>query len=72
MENKEILKRLGDNIVKLRKEQNMNSVELGYKAGIEKSNLFKIEHGRTNISFLTLYKISQGLNVPMSKIVDFE
>lgn len=71
MNEQEALKKLGENIRKKRIEKKMQQVELAYLCGMDKGNMYKIEFGKTNITFKTLYKISQALEVSMSDLFDF-
>jgi transcriptional regulator with XRE-family HTH domain len=70
MEKVELLKSLGARIHKLREERNITQQDLGAMCNIEKSNMTRIESGRTNPTFLTLYKISKALNIPVSLLVE--
>lgn len=38
----------------------------------EKGNLSRIEAGRTNPTLMTLYKISQALEIKVTDLIDFE
>ena len=53
----EYVKKLGDKIRSVRKEQNMTQLDLSTKAGMEENALQRIETGRTNPTFKTLLKI---------------
>jgi transcriptional regulator with XRE-family HTH domain len=66
------LKKLGERIDELRKEQNLSFQDLAYKSEINKSNLVTMTSKGSNITSLSLYKISKALNVPLSEIFDFK
>jgi transcriptional regulator with XRE-family HTH domain len=66
------LKKLGERIDKLRQEQNLSFQDLAYKSEIDKSNLVKITTQGSNITSISLYKISKALNVPLSEIFNFK
>ena len=66
------LKQLGERIRKLRKEKKMSLRDLGYSCDIEKSNMGRIESGRTNPTILTLKKICKSLGITLKKLMDFE
>lgn len=72
MDNKEFLKALGDRIDYFRKEKGLTFQELAYLSEIEKSNLVKLVNQGTNITAISLLKISKALEVPLSKIFDFD
>ena len=72
MNESELLKFLGARIRILREERNISQQNLAAICNFEKSNMARIESGRTNPTFLTLYKISVALKVPISLIVDLD
>ena len=63
MEKEEFLKRIGENIVKLREERNLRQIDLATKLNIEDSALRRIESGRTNPTIMTLKKIADSLEI---------
>jgi len=71
-ENEKFLKALGKNIDKHRKAKGISFQEMAYRCDIEKSNLVKMTSKGENITANTLYKISQGLDVPLKIIFDFK
>ena len=70
MEKSEILKTIGQNIKRLRLEKGLTQVDLVGKieSKIDTTNISRIEKGRTNATILTLYRISQALEVPLIEI----
>jgi len=72
MNESELSKSLGARIRKLREEQNISQQDLAAICNFEKSNMARIESGRTNPTFLTLHKISVALNVSLSLLVDID
>lgn len=72
MEEKELIKKLGQSIAKLRREANMTQLDLAANIGIEESALRRVEIGKTNPTTKTLYKISRGLGVTISELFSFE
>ena len=70
-EDDEYLKKLGNRITTIRKERKMTQVFLGYSCDIEKANMRRIEVGNTNPTILMLKKISVGLGVSLSELLDF-
>ena len=66
----EISKKIGQKIKLLRLEQKISQQDLAAACNFEKSNLARIESGRTNPTVGTLEKISQALNVPISKLFE--
>jgi putative transcriptional regulator len=57
------LKKIGENITRIRKSKNLTSKELGYMCDIDKSALIHIEKGRINVTVKTLMKIAEALEV---------
>ncbi|MEQ8624621.1 MAG: helix-turn-helix transcriptional regulator [Vicingaceae bacterium] len=62
--------KIGERVKFCREEVGIHQTELASKVGLEKSNLARLESGRTNPTFLTLYKISQALDISLSKLVN--
>lgn len=61
---------LGKRIRQLREEKKMSQAELALLCNFEKSNMNRIETGKTCPSSFTLYKISISLGVKLSEITD--
>lgn len=59
----EYLKRVGQNIAKLRKEKGFSQTNVCDHIKMEKSNLSAIENGRQNFTPLTLKKIADFIGV---------
>lgn len=72
MNETELKKALGSRIRQLRVERNILQQDLASMCNFEKSNMARLEAGRSNPKFLTLHKISIALNVPLSQLVDLE
>ncbi|MEI7828722.1 MAG: helix-turn-helix transcriptional regulator [Prolixibacteraceae bacterium] len=62
----------GNQIRKLREERKISQQNLAEMCNFEKTNMARIEAGRTNPTLLTMYKISLALKIPLSELVDFE
>jgi len=72
MDNQTFLQKLGQRISKLRKERNITQIELSYRCDFDRSNLRRIESGRTNPTSLTLKKIAEGLDVTVNELFKIE
>jgi transcriptional regulator with XRE-family HTH domain len=57
---------LGKRIKKIRSQKNITQFKLAAMCDFEKASMSRIESGKTNTTVLTLRKISQALDVPMS------
>lgn len=68
---KDILKKFGVNLKKLREKQGLTLVDLEVRSGIDNGDISKIEGGKINIAFTTLAKLAIGLNLPMTDLVNF-
>jgi transcriptional regulator with XRE-family HTH domain len=71
MDNNQFLIKLGENISKIRKEKGITQIELGHRCDFDRSNMRRIESGRTNPTILTLKKISEGLEVSLEELIIF-
>ncbi|MDB5282853.1 MAG: transcriptional regulator [Bacteroidota bacterium] len=63
------LSSLGSRIREIRKEKSITQTTLAELCEIEKANMSRIESGKTNVTVLTLLKISKALNTPVSDIL---
>lgn len=68
MDDKVFLKKVGQNIKRIRLEKGLTQVELGYLCDWEKSTIYRIETGGTNITLLNLKKIGEGLGVSVDEL----
>ena len=65
MENAFISKKIRE----LRKERKMTVQELAYRCDMERSNMSRIEAGRTNLTVKTMCIICNALNVNLRDII---
>jgi transcriptional regulator with XRE-family HTH domain len=68
----EIFKKIGLKIKLLRIERKISQQDLAAACNFEKSNLARIEAGRTNPTVATLLKICQVLDISISQLFEFE
>lgn len=61
---------IGARIRTLRSSKKMSQEELALAAGLTPAYLGRVERGEKCPSVDTIYKISLGLNIPMTEIVD--
>jgi DNA-binding XRE family transcriptional regulator len=59
---------LAKNIKKLRTEKRTKQYQLAAMCDFEKASMSRIEAGKTNPTMLTVYKICNALNVPVSEL----
>jgi transcriptional regulator with XRE-family HTH domain len=72
-------KQFGANLKKIRESKNMTQLdlatamnELSSESAIEKTTISRIENGRTNVTLITLRKLSLALEIDIKKLFDFE
>lgn len=68
----EYLVALGLRIKKIRTEKKMSQQKCASICNFEKSNMSRIESGKTNPTILTLRKISQALGVRVCDLIEIE
>ncbi len=59
---------LGKNISKVRKSRGLTLEKLAYEMDISKGNLSDIENGKIDCRASTLFLITQGLDINISKL----
>jgi len=61
----DLIKRVGSNIRNCRKEKNISIEKLALEAGLDYSQICRIERGIINTSIYQIYLISKTLDVPI-------
>ncbi len=61
-------KRIGNKIAQLRKEAGLSQEKLAEMAGIDRTNVSKMENGRYNISIDLLSKVAYALNTDIDLV----
>ena len=64
--------KVGQKIRKIREDKGISQQELADRCNFEKSNMSRIEAGKTNLTLKTLLIISKVLTVPLKDFLDFE
>lgn len=59
---------IGNRIKYLREEKGISQQDLAARCDFEKSNMSRIEAGKTNLTIKTIYKICYALNIKISDI----
>jgi transcriptional regulator with XRE-family HTH domain len=65
----ELQKSIGQSIRQFREQRKISQQELAAICNFEKSNMSRIEAGRSNITLFTLYTISSALDVEMQQLL---
>ncbi len=63
---------IGRRIKFIREQKGISQQDLAAKCDFEKSNMSRIEAGKTNITALTAYKISKALNIRLKELFDID
>ena len=67
----DFLVKLGENIRKIRLEKDISQEELSFRTEISRNQIGRIERGEINTGISTIYELSIGLEVSVSKIFEF-
>jgi len=66
-----LLKKFGEKLKSIRKEKKISQEKLAYAAGIEHSQVVRIEKAQINTSLSTVFAIAKGLNISPKELFDF-
>ncbi len=69
MDYQEEIRYISTRIKELRKERMLTVQELAYRCDMERSNLSRIEAGRTNLTVRTMCIICNALNVNLRDVI---
>lgn len=69
MSEREYLILIGKNITKYRKAKGLTIKELGYRCDMEYSNIIPIEKGKINVTFNSLYRIAEALEIDLKLLL---
>lgn len=69
MDYQEEIRYISTKIKELRKERMLTVQELAYRCDMERSNLSRIEAGRTNLTIKTMCVICNALNVNLRDVI---
>ncbi len=68
----EFMRNVGDQIRYLRKEKGLSQFQLAVEADLTKNQIGRIERAERNTSVVTLGRIADALEIPLSRLFDFE
>lgn len=68
-ENPELMRTFGEVVQEKRKELGLSQERLALTAGLDRTFVWKIEHGKRNPSLESLFKVSQALGVAPDDLV---
>jgi len=69
---KELLKKIGNRIRKLRVELGLSQEKLAFASGLDRSYIGSVERGERNIAIINLSKIASSLNLSISELLQIE
>ena len=69
MNKEDLLIAIGRNIRKIREEKNISQAELAARCNYEKSNMSRIESGKTNLTIGTLLNIAKSLDTTIINVI---
>ena len=69
MDYQDEIRYISTRIKELRKERRLTVQELAYRCDMERSNLSRIEAGRTNLTVRTMCVICNALNVNLRDVI---
>ena len=72
MNEQQLFIKIGDKIQELRELKTLSQQDLAALCNFEKSNMSRIEAGRSNLTIKTLFKISNALKVPLKDLVSID
>ncbi|WP_257062482.1 helix-turn-helix domain-containing protein [Priestia megaterium] len=72
MHSEEMMKKVGNELRKMRTQREFTLDELADRTGVSKLTLGKIERGETNPTLGVMWKITTGLNIPLTKLVSVQ
>lgn len=65
-----VLKKVGENIKKLRTDKGLSQFELANEAEVPKNQIGRIERAEVNTTILTFHKIAEALNVDSDLLIN--
>lgn len=70
-ENSSLIQNVGIDLRNLRKERNLTIDQLAQESGVSAITISNIENGRSNPTLNSLWKLSEALSVPLTKILGY-
>ncbi len=72
VKNPEDIKKFGTHLRKLREENNLSQQQLADMSDLAKTTIQRIENSKFSVKFDVLISISKALEIPITKLVDFQ
>lgn len=71
MEKKEFIKKLGQQVVKLRKQKGWSQAELARNCFKDRQSIERLENGKINPSAYYLYEVAKTLGISVKELLNF-
>lgn len=71
IKDQELIRRFGQQVRQLRQERNLSQEELAYRAGIELSQVGRIERGEINTTISTANALATALDISLISLFNF-
>jgi len=65
----DVVRRIGDNVRRLREAQGLSQEELAHRAGLHRTYVSQIERAVKNVTVVKLDQIARALDVPLADLV---
>lgn len=72
MNKEDLLIAIGKNIRRIREGENISQAELAARCNYEKSNMSRIESGKTNLTIGTLLNIAKSLDTTIINLITID
>jgi len=69
LEKEELLKRIGEQIVRIRQEKGWTQADLAKACDKDPQSIERVENGKINASIYYLFEVANALNVPLSDLI---
>jgi len=67
----EFLKKLGNNVVRIREQAGLNQTELAMRCNKDRQSINRLEKGNINPSAYYLFELAEELKIPLSDLLKF-
>ncbi|SHM26805.1 transcriptional regulator, XRE family [Chitinophaga jiangningensis] len=71
-EDKEIIKRFGMHLAKLRNEKDLSQRQLSHRCRVDYSKIGAMERGEVNVTLITITELAKGLDIPPKELLNFD
>ena len=65
-------KHFGLKVKEIRESKELSQLDLASEINVEKTSISRIENGRTNVTLITIAKLSKALEVEIKELLNFK